>query len=457
MTARKPASSLPAAALALALAFGAAPADALDLVQSYRLALQQDARYQASRAEADASREAVPQARAGFLPNLSGNLSRGKNYTDQQSRNAFGQPVNSSYEYLSSNYVLSLRQPIYRKYNFAQYMQAQSQVESAEATLDRSLQDLLVRLAGAYFEALMARDQHALVLAQKDAYATQLAAARRAFDAGHGTRTDIDDAQARYDMTLAQELEASQNLGYTRRQLQTIVNQPVDALALLDPARMQLQAPLPASAEEWIARGEELNPELRALRANIEAARQELEKARSGHFPTVDLVAQRSKSASENNVSVNTQYLTSQIGLQVNIPLFAGGYTMSQVRQATANILKFEQQYEARRREVAQEVRKEFQSVAEGVMKVRALEQAERSAEQAVFSNQKGFQAGLRSQIDILNAQQQRMNVKRDLAQARYQYILARLRLQGLVSSLNEQEIEAVNAWLTPAAAPHAG
>ena len=437
--------------VAAALAFSfAAPASALDLVQSYRLALQQDARYQAARAEADAGREALPQARAQLLPNISGNLSRSKNFTDRDSKNMLGKTVTDSYEYLSSNYVLSLRQPIYRKYNFALYQQAKFEVEGAEATLDRNLQDLLVRLSSAYFEALMARDQNALILAQKEAYGGQLEAAKRAFAAGQGTRTDIDDAQARYDMTLALELETSQNMDYTRRQLQTIVNQPVDDLALLNPGRMELRAPLPAGPEDWIARSEETNPELRALRANVEAARQEVEKARAGHHPTVDLVAQRSNSTSENNISINMQYLTSQIGLQVSIPLFAGGYSNSMVREASANLLKFEQQYEARRREIAQMVRKEFQSVAEGVLKVRALEQAERSADQAVFSNQKGFQAGMRSQIDILNAQQQRMNVKRDLAQARYMYIMARVRLQSLVSSLNEEEITAINAWLSP-------
>jgi TolC family type I secretion outer membrane protein len=286
------------------------------------------------------------------------------------------------------------------------------------------------------------------VLSQKEAYAVQLEASRRALAAGQGTRTDIDDAQARYDLTLSQELEASQNLGYTRRQLQTIVNEPVDDLAVLDPARMQLQAPLPASAEEWIARGEAVNPELRALRADIEVARQELEKARAGHFPTVDLVAQRSKSMSEN-----TRYLTTLVGVQVNVPLFAGGYVMSQTRQALANIDKAGQQYEARRREVAQEIRKEFQNVAEGVLKVRALEQAERSADQAVFSNQKGLQAGTRSRVDILDAEQRRMNVRRDLAVARYRYIVARVRLQSLVSSLNEAEIAAINGWLTPSPA----
>lgn len=432
----------------LALSLLAAPAAALDLLDSYRLALRNDARHQASIAQAAASREALPQARAQLLPNVSAGLARSRNSTDRQSLDIFGRPARDSFDYISSNYALSLRQPVFRMYNFALYRQAQRQVEGAEATLDRSLQDLLVRLAGAYFEALLAQDQHALVIAQKEAYAGQLEASKRSFAAGQGTRTDIDDAQARYDLTLAQELEASQNLGYTRRQLQTIVNEPVDSLAALDPARLELQAPTPASAEEWIARGEEVNAELRALRADIEVARQELDKARAGHYPTVDLVAQRSKSESENNVSINTRYLTTQVGVQVNVPLFAGGYALSQSRQALATIERAEQLYEARRREVAQEIRKEFQNVAEGILRVRALEQARRSAEQAVLSNLKGFQAGTRSRIDILDAQQQRVSVERDLAVARYRYIVSRLRLQSLVGSLDEPEIEAVNAWL---------
>ncbi|MDD3354928.1 TolC family outer membrane protein [Zoogloea sp.] len=434
--------------LALALAGFTLPAAALDLSEAYRLALEQDAAYKAAQAEADARREVLPQARAQLMPNVSMNLSRSRNHTDRDSLTALGRTVSDSYDYFSSNYGITLRQPLFRKYNFALYQQAGYDVESAEANLDKSLQDLLVRLSGTYFEALMAQDQYALVLAQKEAYGIQLAAARRAFEAGHGTRTDIDDAQARYDMTLAQELEAAQNLGYTRRQLQVIVNEPVDVLSQLDPERMQLQGPAPASAEEWIARGEEINPELRAMRANIESALREVEKARAGHMPTVDLIAQRTKSSSENNVSINTAYDTSMVGLQASIPLFAGGYVNSQVRQAQANLKRLEQQYEARRREVSQMIRKEFQSVTEGVLKVHALQQAERSADQAVISNQKGFQAGTRTQVDILNAQQQRMNTRRDLAQARYQYILSRIRLQGLVQSLNQEEMETLNRWL---------
>lgn len=433
-----------------ALVLVASPAaHSLDLVQSYRLALEQDARYQAARADTAASREAVPQAFAQLLPNISGSLSRSKNYTDSATPGFGGQIVTSNYEYLGSSYVLSLRQPLYRKYSFAQYQQAKSQVVSAEASLDKSLQDMLVRLSGAYFEALMAHDQMALIQSQKEAYAAQLQGAKRSFQAGQGTRTDIDDAQARYDMILAQELEAANNLGHTRRQLEVIINKPAGELSYLDPKRMELVPPTPANVEEWIARGEEVNAELRAARANIESARQELEKARSGHYPTVDLVASRSRNLSANDVTINQLYLTSSVGVQVNIPLFAGGYSVSQVRQALANLEKYQQQYEAGRREMDLQIGKEFQNVSEGVFKVRALEQAERSADQAVFSNQKGFQAGTRTLIDILNAHQQRLNARRDLAMARYQYILARVRLQGLVGAINEEEIVVINAWLT--------
>lgn len=437
-----------ASALALALG-GATSAHAIDLLQSYQLALQQDAGYQAARADTAATRELEPQAFAQLLPNLSANLSRGKNQTDSAVPGFLGRTVHSQYEYLSANSVLSLRQPLYRKYSFALYQQSQAQVASAEAILDKNLQDLLVRLSGVYLDALMAQDSLNLVRAQKEAYGAQLQGTKRSFAAGQGTRTDIDDAQARYDMTLAQELETSQNVGYTRRQLQVIINQPVESMALLNPARMELIPPLPADPEDWIARGEDVNPELRAMRANIAAAEQEVQKAKAGHMPTVDLVVQRSKSQSENQVSINQQYLTSQVLLQVNIPIFGGGYSSSQVRQTLANLDKFQLQYEARRREVGMQIRKEFQNVTEGVLKVKALEQAERSADQAVLSNQKGYQAGTRTQIDILNAQQQRMSSRRDLAQSRYMYMMARLRLQALVGSLNEGEIATINAWLS--------
>ncbi|MEN9357080.1 MAG: hypothetical protein RL695_1251 [Pseudomonadota bacterium] len=423
-------------------------AHAIDLLQAYRLAIQNDARYQAARAEAAASREAEPQAIAQLLPNVSANIARSDRSSDISAPNFMGKISHNRQDYISSNYAVTLRQPLYRRYNFMLYQQAQSQVASAEANLDRNLQDLLIRLSSSYFDALMAEDQLNLALAQKEAYAAQKQYAQRRFESGQGTRTDIDDTQARYDMALAQELDALQNLDYNRRQIQTIINQPVTHLATLLPARIELLPPNPADPEAWIKRSEDVNAELRSLRANIDIAEKEVSKAGAGHHPTIDLVAQRSKTESDTENTLNQGYLTTSVGIQISIPIFAGGYNSSQVRQAEAALDKARQQYEARRREIDLAVRKEYQNITQGILKVKALEQAERSADQAVYSNQKGYQAGTRTLVDILNAQQQRMNTRRDLSNARLQYLLARLKLQSLAGSLQEEDITAINLWL---------
>lgn len=421
---------------------------AIDLTSAYKRALSEDPTYQAAAADTEARREAIPQARAQFLPNINGSLMRSKNQTDQRTISATT-PSDREYEYFSSNYAISLKQPIYRKYNFALYRQAKSDVASAEANLDRNLQDLAVRTASAYFEALMAQHQLELTLNQKNTAQVQVNAAVLAFEKGYGTRTDPDDAKARLKVLEAQEIQARQNVAYRHHQLESIINEPVTTLAELDPSRIKPTLPMPADLKEWTSKAEEVNPELVALRASVESANQELEKARAGHHPTVDLFIQRSQSQSENNVSINNRYLTSQVGLQVNIPIFSGGGVSSQTRQARANITKLEQQYEARRREVAVQVRKEFQGVIEGAARIDALSEAEKAAAQALDSNKKSTQAGTRNILDVFNAEQQLASTRRDLAEARIQYILSRLRLQALIGSLNELEIEAVNAWLT--------
>lgn len=434
----------PRSVFALALVLLAPAAQALDLLAAYRLALENDARYQAARAANLAGQEPLAQATAQLLPTVSINASRARNSTDLSSDS-----VSNHNDYFSATYALQVRQPLFRQYNFALYRQAKAQATAADAALDRDRENLVQRLAAAYFDALMARDDLALVLAQKQAYGAQLESARRALAAGSGTRTDIDDAQARWDMALAQELEASQNVDFTRRRLQMLVNRPVARQAVLDPARMALALPDPARPEDWVARGEENNAELRNLRSGLEAARQEVEKARAGHYPTADLVAQRSRGQSETITAINTRNANSQLGVQLNLPLFAGGQVNSTVRQAEANLEKQRQEYEARRREVELDVRKEFQNVTEGILKVKALEQAERSTDQAVFSNQKGFQAGVRTRVDILNAEQQRTDARRSLAQARYQYLLARIRLHSLADPSGEEALAAVNPWLS--------
>jgi outer membrane protein/protease secretion system outer membrane protein len=437
-----------ACALSGAAVASLAQAPTMDLKQVYQAALEQDATIRASRAAADSGRERLPQARAGLLPQISASAGRNNNNLDTTAPNILGTPVTTNDKYLSDNKTLQLRQPLVNIQRWLQFQQAKSVVEEVEANLDRDLQNLVVRVAGAYFEALMSDEQLDLVLAQKKTYTALVDAAKKGLAAGSGTRTDIDDAQSRLDMAAAQELEARQNQDLARRQLQLLVNQPVDQIAKLNVAALRLSAPMPANLDDWTRKAEQASPEIRAMQARLDAARREVSKAQAGHLPTLDAVAQWSNSGSENITRVNSRYENKTIGLQLNIPLYSGGYVNSTIRQAVAEQTRAEESLEALRRDLGVRVHKEYRGVSEGVLRVRALEQAARSAEQMMKSTQMSLTAGSRSQLDVLNAQQQFTLALRDLAQARLVYLLSGVRLASLVGDDAMLSVEHVNGSL---------
>ena len=426
-----------------------AQSNVLDLKQVYQAALEQDANIRASRAAADSGRERLPQARAGLLPQVSASAGRNNNNLDTTAPNILGNPTTTNDQYFSDNRTLQVRQPLINMQRWLQFQQAKSVVEEVEANLDRDLQNLVVRVAGAYFETLMADEQLDLVLAQKKTYTALVDAAQKGFAAGSGTRTDIDDAKARLDMATAQELEARQNQDLTRRQLELLVNQPVKQIARLNVSALKLLPPEPANLDEWTRKAEQASPEIKALQARLEAARREVSKAQAGHFPTLDAVAQWSNSGSENITRVNSRYENKTIGLQLNIPIYSGGYVNSTIRQAVAEQTRTEESLEALRRDLGVRVHKEYRGVSEGVMRVRALEQAARSAEQMMKSTQMSQKAGSRTQLDVLNAQQQYTLALRDLAQARLVYLLSKVRLSSLVGDDANASVEQVNGSLS--------
>ena len=436
-------------ALICASALTWAQTPVMDLKQVYQAALEQDASIRASRAATDAGRERLPQARAGLLPQLSASAGRSNNNLDTTSPNLLGNPVTTTDKYFSDNKNLQLRQPLVNMQRWQQFQQAKSLVEEAEANLDRDLQNLVVRVAGAYFETLMADEQLDLILAQKKTYTTLVDAAQKGLAAGSGTRTDIDDAQSRLDMAKAQELEARQNQDLTRRQLQLLVNQPVGKIAKLNVSALKLNGPEPANLDEWTQKAEASSPEIKALQARLAAAQREVSKAQAGHLPTLDAVAQWSNSGSENITRINSRYENKTLGLQLNIPLYSGGYVNSTIRQAVAEQTRAEESLEALRRDLGVRVHKEYRGVSEGVMRVRALEQAVRSAEQMMKSTEMSLKAGSRTQLDVLNAQQQFTLTLRDLAQARYIYLISKVRLAALVGSDALASVDEVNASLT--------
>lgn len=443
---RRPSASTVLACAALL----AAPACAMDLQEAYQAALLQDATTRAARAAVQASDERINQAKAQRYPNVSMSAGYLRNNLDRTQPNMLGQEVTANDRYPSKNTTLTVRQPLYRKAIAVTIEQTQAQRDDVEAGLQKETQNLAVRVAEAYTQILFARDQLAFIDAQKAATNTQLDAARKQFAGGSGTRTDIDEAQARLDMALALELEARQQQGFAQRQMALLINAPVDLTALRSLAvdRLATWSPPSSSLEDWLAQAEARSPELRQLQARLEAARLEVEKAGAGHLPTLDAVAQWSRSDSENVTSPATRYLNRTIGLQLSVPLYAGGYVNATVREAVARQTQAEELLEAARRDLALRITTEYRNVTEGLLKVRALEQAERSADQLAQSSRKSMQAGVRTLVDVFNADQKKAQTQRDLARARYEMLVAYVRLQALVGGDEGAGIAAVNGLL---------
>ncbi|HTH80441.1 MAG TPA: TolC family outer membrane protein [Ramlibacter sp.] len=427
----------------------AAPAPALTLAEAYRLALEKDATLRTARAATDARRERLPQARAQLMPNLSASYGQNRNHL-QSIQPGLSGPVAGEQFYNSDTGALTLRQPLYRPYQFADLAQAHDQVADANAQLEKEVQNLAVRVASAYMDCLLAEDQLQLVLQQKETYTANLDAAQKLFKAGSGVRTDIDEARAKLDMTIAQELEARQNVTYTRRALQVMVDVPVVRLAPLDPARMHLDPPSPPQLDDWLQRAEQSSPEILSLTAQRDAARRDIDKARAGHLPTLDAIAQWSITKSDSPTQINSKYDQKSVGIQFSLPLFAGGQVNSQIRQAVAALEQANESLEATRRDLSLRIEKEYRGVTEGVAKVTALEQAAKSADVMVVSSRKSFEGGARTLLDVLNAEEQRVTTLRDLAQQRYLYLLSRIRLQALVGGADDAVISEVDSALAP-------
>ena len=426
--------SLPLAFLALL----ASPAYAANLIEVYREAQQQDAAYASARAAFEAGQEKEPQGLALLLPSI--NLSANTTHNDVDS-------PTSTRQYNSNGYNLSLTQPIYRKQNFAQYQQSKSQVVQAEAQFAVARQDLITRVAQAYFDVLLAQDNVALAGAQKTAIGEQLEMAKRNFEVGTVTITDTHEAQARYDLTTAQEIAAQNDLEIKNRALQLILGKiPAPLNALND--KLPLVLPEPNDMTKWVEQAEQQSPQIAIQRAALEIAKQEVERNRGGHYPTLDLVAGYGQNSNSSYLVSGT--VTSQtVGLQFNLPIYQGGSVNSKVREALANQEKARQDLELGNRQAALQTRQAFLGVTSGLAQVKALEQALVSSQSSLDSTRLGQEVGVRTNVDVLNAQQQLFTAKRDLSQARYNYILNQLKLKSAVGVLRDEDVEQVNLWLS--------
>src|SRR3954468_7032755 len=432
------------------LAVVALPAGAEDLLQVYREAQRYDAVYGAARFSLDAGRERIPQARALLLPalNLSATASRQDidvKSTDQLIAPSFQRNPNSV------GYTFTLSQPVFRAQNLLQRDQADYQVRQAEATFAQASQDLAVRAAQAYFDVLAAQDTLTLVGAQKAAISEQLAQAKRNFEVGTATITDTHEAQSRYDLIIAQEIAAQNDLDSKRRALQLVTGKEYEQLKALR-VDIRLAPPSPNDMQAWVDIAEKQAYPVLAQEAATAVAQLEVKRQSSGHWPTLDLVGTygTTKDTGSLQTGVGGEITTSQLALQLAIPLYQGGGISSREREAAANYYKARDDLVNARRTAALNTRQTYLAVINGIAQVAALEQALTSSQSALDSNRLGYEVGVRINIDVLNAQQQLFPTRRDLAVARYNAILNHLRLKAAAGTLRDEDLAEVNRALQP-------
>ncbi len=432
-------------AITVLLALGLLPAaQATDLLEVYRAAQSQDAVFASARATRQAGQEKLNQGRALLLPSVNLSANSTFNSVDTQYKGATLFPSGEK-RYNNHGYAVSLVQPLFREQNWALYSESELQVAQTEAQFRLAEQDLVLRVAQTYFDVLIAQDSVQLTAAQKTAITQQLEQAKRNFEVGTATITDTHEAQARFDLIVSQEIAAQSTLEVKKRTLQQLINAAPGELNPLGQT-LPLDPPQPANQDKWVEDAQLHNHQIAVAQAAAELADKEVDRNRGGHLPTIDMVANYAKnSANGGSFGVGSDTRTTSVGVQLNLPLFQGGATQSKWREADANRERAKQELENTRRNIELQTRQAYLGVVSGIAQVQALQQALKSSESLLEASKLGYEVGVRTNLDVLNAQQQAYATRRDLYQAEYNYLLSQLRLKAAVGSLSEDDLAKVN------------
>jgi len=428
-------------ALLLALTGATTLVSAATLGEILDQARRSDPIYAAAVAAKAAGREKQVQGRAGLLPtvNLSGNIRENQ---DQ------GQSAGGTRSYQSGAVALTLNQPLFRRANVVANEQGELQAMLAQLQLRAAEQDLLLRVSRGYFEVLQAQDALQSLGAQKDAFAQQLAQAKRSFEVGVAPVTDVSEAQARHDLTVAQEITARNELELKRRALERLIDRELPPLALLDDAAT-LELMTSRAMADLAERAPQQSAQVAIAQALADVAQRELARQDSGHLPTADLVASVSEIRNANYGSLGANSLRqASVGIEVTLPLYQGGAVSSRVREAAANLERARQDLENARRQARQEARQAMLSAVNGGALQKALREALASSETQARATRRGLEVGMRTRVDVLNAEQQVHATRRDLSAARYQTILASLQLKAAAGVLGEADVRGLDRLL---------
>ncbi len=429
----------PPAALLLALLSGPVVAATETLLDIYRLAQSEDRQLRAAAASLEAVREQIPLARAAYLPSVVAGANAYRNYQDPE-----GSPSDT---YSSHDLTLSLQQPLFDRAAWLRQGQASVRVKQAEVGYTAAEQGLILRAAQAYFAVLDAAADLRALLADKEATARQLDQTKQRFEVGLIAITDVHEAQARFDRVVSEEIVARNRLDSARESLRVITGRYHPDLAGLADT-IALVRPDPDDIQGWVERAAQGNLELLAAQYGVDVARDEIEVRRSGHYPTVGLVASYGDFNTGSNSFGSVDRDSGQVGVEFNLPLYLGGQVQSLTRQAEAQLREASELYDLRSRAVEQQARDAYRTVIASIAAVEALRQAVVSTQSALDATQAGFEVGTRTIVDVLDAQRTLFTAERDLTVARHRYVLSTLALKQAVGTLGPGDVEEASRLL---------
>lgn len=422
----------PILAAALACLLSSSLAQATSLVDVYRHALASDPDLRAASATRSAGYEVEPQARAMSLPNVNASLSQGQDF-------AVDTPRGGDSAYGTHNYSVSVTQPLYYEEASVRQRQAQSQVKQADVQYSSAEQGLVLRVASAYFDVLAAEDDLTYATKNKEAISRQLEQAKRRFEVGLITITDVQEAQARYDQTTASEIEAQKNLADRYEALRQLTGQRYQNLDGLSD-KLPLEAVKPADVEAWVSQALEHNPEVHNAALAVEVAREQVNYQRAGHLPKVNLNADYSHYDQSNSGDSSG----ASVGIQVSIPIYQGGAIDSQTRQAAYQHEAAKEALESLQRSTIREVQNTYRGIESAISQIKALDQVRTSSRSALEATQAGYEVGTRTIVEVLDAERAVLQADRDFRKARYGYVLSKLTLNQLAGKLNESDLQEV-------------
>ena len=435
-----------AIALAVVLASATAPTSAESLSEAYARAIESDPTYLAAVSGNRAAQELKPQARSALLPNVSLDANASVGEIDRRRASATGQRGPASFN--SSSIGLNLTQPLYRPALLVALEQADFGVRQDNVLLAAARQDLIVRLATAYFGVLEAEDTLEFAQATKEAFDKQLEQSAERFEVGLIAITDVEEAKAGSDRARADVIVAQNALDTAHEALREITGSYSEALSQLIPSSLPLETPEPSDIQAWTDTALKTNLNLAAARLAADTARKEIRRQQAGHLPTLDLVASHTRDINNGDNTGDTRNWTSSVGLQLNVPIYEGGIVLSRTRESLHLHEQRLDLVEQASRNAQRETRNAYLGVESAISTIGALEQAVVSAEAARRAIQAGFEVGTRTSVDVLDADRNVFEASRDLAAARYQYIVDVVRLKQAAGTLADEDVGLINSFL---------